>query len=160
MLGIKDALGLSCSIAYLNMSQQSLSCVRVENLRSSEPTSAQGLPHRLRLSMPGFYTETCSARATAASHARCLADALYLHELASGGVARPASEAQVVMPLPIMTMIEVKDMAAMEGLNDKLEALAVNLLASQTDIESGMQKRGEIRQVLRMKVVRDGILRK
>src|SRR4029453_18215762 len=64
------------------------------------------------------------------------------------------------MRLPIMTMIEMKDMAAMEGLNDKLEALAVNLLASQTDIESGMQKRGEIRQVLRMKVVRDGILRK
>jgi hypothetical protein len=59
----------------------------------------------------------------------------------------------------VMTMIELRDMAAMEGLNDKLEALAVKLLAPQKQIEEGMQKRAEIREVLGMKVVREAILK-
>jgi hypothetical protein len=59
----------------------------------------------------------------------------------------------------VMTMIEVKDLAGMDGINQKLEALAVKLLAPQQQIEAGMQKRGEIREVLGMKVVREAILK-
>ena len=59
----------------------------------------------------------------------------------------------------VMTMIEVKNMAAMDGLGDKLEALAVRVLAPLKEIEEGMQRRGEIRDVLGMKVVREAILK-
>ena len=56
-------------------------------------------------------------------------------------------------------MIEVKDLASMEGMDQKLEALAVKLLAPQQRIETGMRKTGEIREVLGMKVVREAILK-
>lgn len=58
----------------------------------------------------------------------------------------------------VMTMIEVRDMAAMDGFDGKLQALAAKVFAPQQQLEEGMRKRGDIRTVLGMKVVREAIL--
>ena len=59
----------------------------------------------------------------------------------------------------IMLMIEYKNMAAMDGMAEKMEALSGKLLGSQDTRRTGAVKRNEIRQILGGKLVREIILK-
>jgi hypothetical protein len=59
----------------------------------------------------------------------------------------------------IMLMIEYKNMAAMDGMAEKMEALSGKLLGSQDTRRVGAVKRNEIREILGGKLVREIILK-
>jgi hypothetical protein len=59
----------------------------------------------------------------------------------------------------IMLMIEYKNMAAMDGMAEKMEALSGKLLGSQDTRRTGAVKRNEIREILGGKLVREIILK-
>jgi hypothetical protein len=59
----------------------------------------------------------------------------------------------------IMLMIEYKNMAAMDGMAEKMEALSGKLLGSQDTRKVGAIKRNEIREILGGKLVREIILK-
>ena len=59
----------------------------------------------------------------------------------------------------IMLMIEYKNMAAMDGMAEKMEALSGKLLGSQDTRRVGSVKRNEIREILGGKLVREIILK-
>lgn len=59
----------------------------------------------------------------------------------------------------IMLMIEYKNMAAMDGMAEKMEALGTKLLGSQDTRKVGAIKRNEIREILGGKLVREIILK-
>lgn len=59
----------------------------------------------------------------------------------------------------IMLMIEYKNMAAMDGMAEKMEALSGKLMGSQDTRRVGAVKRNEIREILGGKLVREIILK-
>ena len=59
----------------------------------------------------------------------------------------------------IMLMIEYKNMAAMDGMAEKMEALSGKLLGSQDTRRVGAVKRNEIREIVGGKLVREIILK-
>jgi hypothetical protein len=59
----------------------------------------------------------------------------------------------------IMLMVEYKNMAAMDGMAEKMEALSGKLLGSQETRRVGAVKRNEIREILGGKLVREIILK-
>ena len=59
----------------------------------------------------------------------------------------------------IMLMIEYKNMATMDGMAEKMEALSGKLLGSQDTRRVGAVKRNEIREILGGKLVREIILK-
>ena len=59
----------------------------------------------------------------------------------------------------VMLMIEYKNMAAMDGMAEKMEALSGKLLGSQDTRRVGAVKRNEIREILGGKLVREIILK-
>ena len=59
----------------------------------------------------------------------------------------------------IMLMIEYKNMAAMDGMAEKMEALSGKLQGSQDTRRVGAVKRNEIREILGGKLVREIILK-
>ena len=59
----------------------------------------------------------------------------------------------------IMLMIEYKNMAAMDGMAEKMEALSGKLLGSQDTRRTGAVKRNEIREIVGGKLVREIILK-
>jgi hypothetical protein len=59
----------------------------------------------------------------------------------------------------IMLMIEYKNMAAMDGMAEKMEALSGKLLGSQDTRKVGAMKRNEIRTMIGGKLVREIILK-
>jgi hypothetical protein len=59
----------------------------------------------------------------------------------------------------IMLMIEYKNMAAMDGMAEKMEALSGKLMGSQDTRRVGAVKRNEIREIVGGKLVREIILK-
>jgi hypothetical protein len=59
----------------------------------------------------------------------------------------------------IMLMVEYKNMAAMDGMAEKMEALSGKLLGSQDTRRVGAEKRNEIREILGGKLAREIILK-
>ena len=59
----------------------------------------------------------------------------------------------------VMLMIEYKNMAAMDGMAEKMEALSGKLLGSQDTRRVGAVKRNEMRNLLGGKLVREIILK-
>ena len=59
----------------------------------------------------------------------------------------------------VMLMIEYKNMAAMDGMAEKMEALSGKLLGSQDQRKVGAMKRNEIRTMIGGKLVREIILK-
>jgi hypothetical protein len=59
----------------------------------------------------------------------------------------------------VMLMLEFKDMAALEGIDGKIQALFRKIIGPEHQVEAGYVKRAEMRDVLGQKVVREVILK-
>jgi hypothetical protein len=59
----------------------------------------------------------------------------------------------------IMTMIEYKNMAALDGIDEKVEAIVTKSLGTEEKVKEGNVKRNEIRDILGEKIVREVILK-
>ncbi len=59
----------------------------------------------------------------------------------------------------IMLLVEYKNMAAMDGMAEKMEALGAKLMGSQDQRKEGAIKRNDIRDILGGKLVREIILK-
>jgi hypothetical protein len=59
----------------------------------------------------------------------------------------------------LMIMYEHKNMAALDGMDEKVHALAARVLGTEEKIKEGYVKRIEIREVLGEKIVREVILK-
>jgi len=59
----------------------------------------------------------------------------------------------------IMTMLEYKNMAALDGLDDKVQAIVTKALGTEEKVKEANVKRNEIRDILGEKIVREVILK-
>jgi hypothetical protein len=59
----------------------------------------------------------------------------------------------------VMTMIEYKNMAAFDGLDEKWEGIYAKSIGNEQEQRAGSQERGKIRDILGEKVVREIILK-
>jgi hypothetical protein len=59
----------------------------------------------------------------------------------------------------VMLLVEYKNMAALDGLEEKIQALAAKSLGPEDMVKAGYIKRNETREVLGEKVVREVILK-
>jgi hypothetical protein len=59
----------------------------------------------------------------------------------------------------IMLLVEYKNMAAMDGMAEKMEALGAKLMGSQDQRKEGAIKRNDLRDLLGGKLVREIILK-
>jgi len=59
----------------------------------------------------------------------------------------------------VMTLIEYKNMAALDGMDEKVEAIATRALGNEEKIKGGYVKRSEIRDILGEKIVREVTLK-
>lgn len=59
----------------------------------------------------------------------------------------------------LMLMVETKDMASLDGMDTKFDAIAEKLIGSQEKQREGAIKRNEIRQILGSKMARELILK-
>jgi hypothetical protein len=59
----------------------------------------------------------------------------------------------------VMTMIEYKNMAALDGLDEKWEAIYAKSIGTTQEQRAGSQERGKIRDILGEKIVREIILK-
>jgi hypothetical protein len=58
-----------------------------------------------------------------------------------------------------MTMIEYKNMAALDGLDEKWAAVYAKSIGTEQEQRTGSQQRGKIRDILGEKIVREVILK-
>jgi hypothetical protein len=59
----------------------------------------------------------------------------------------------------VMTMIEYKNMAALDGLEEKWESIYSKVIGNQQEQRAGSQQRGKVRDILGEKIVREIILK-
>lgn len=59
----------------------------------------------------------------------------------------------------VMTLIEYKNMAALDGIDEKVEAIATKILGNEEKVKGGYIKRSEIREILGEKIVREVIFK-
>jgi hypothetical protein len=59
----------------------------------------------------------------------------------------------------IMTMLEYKNMAALDGIDEKVEAIVTRTLGTEEKVKEGNVKRNEIRDILGEKIVREVIFK-
>ena len=59
----------------------------------------------------------------------------------------------------VMLMIEYKNMAAFDGMDEKMDALSAKLFGSEDQRKTGSLKRNDIREILGGKLVREIILK-
>jgi hypothetical protein len=59
----------------------------------------------------------------------------------------------------VMTMIEYKNMAAFDGLDEKWEGVYAKSIGSEQEQRAGSQARGKIRDILGEKIVREVVLK-
>jgi hypothetical protein len=59
----------------------------------------------------------------------------------------------------VMTVIEYKNMAALDGVDEKWEAIYAKVIGSEQEQRSGSQQRGKVRDILGEKIVREIVLK-
>jgi hypothetical protein len=59
----------------------------------------------------------------------------------------------------VMTMIEYKNMAALDGLDEKWEAVYAKVIGNEQAQRSGSQQRGKVRDILGEKIIREIIFK-
>jgi hypothetical protein len=59
----------------------------------------------------------------------------------------------------MMLQIEYKDMAALDGIDEKFEAISARVLGPEEKVTEGYRKRGDMREILGEKIVREVVLK-